>query len=101
MESFDVTSMQDKEADIEKENLSAFDIKGEKNTLSTSEKTENSFDGHLCMYECGKHLLHSMYEHICATHETTISKIKEIMEIFKYDIKDICSTNWDKQKLYW
>ena len=85
--------MKDKEADIEKETLSAYYIKGEKNTLSTSEKKVNSCDGYVCMYECGKHLLNSMYERICATHETTISKIKEIMEIFNYDIKDICSTN--------
>ena len=33
-----------------KQTLSAYDIKGEENTLITSEKKENSRDGFVCIY---------------------------------------------------
>ena len=38
-------------ADKDKQTLSAYDIKGEENTLSTSEKKEKSWDGYVCIYE--------------------------------------------------
>ena len=46
-----------------------------------------------CMYECGKHSLHSTYERAHAAHETTIIHMKNTVEIFNYEIKDISSTN--------
>ena len=47
------------------------------------------------MHECGKHILHSKSERACAAHETTISNIKEIVEILNYEINDTRSTNRD------
>ena len=71
----------DKEVDKHKENLSVYDNKGEEKTSITYEKKENSRDGYVHMYECGKHLFNPMYECACAAQETTISKMKEILEI--------------------
>ena len=42
-----------------------------------------------CVYI--KHLLHSMYERASAAHEMTVSQMKEIAEIFSYDINKIRS----------
>ena len=75
-----------KEVDKYKETLSANDIKGKEKTLSMSEKKEKSRDGYVCIYEYGKHLLHSIYERTCAAHDTAISQMKEIVEIFNYEI---------------
>ena len=55
--------------------LSAYDIKGEENTSSTFEKKEQERDGYVCMYEFGKHLLHSMYECACVAQEKAISML--------------------------
>ena len=52
-------------------------------------------DGYVCMYECGKYLLHSSYERRCAAREMTISKMKYIVEIFDSEINKIRSTNQD------
>ena len=85
----------DKEVDIDKETLSMYDIKGKEKTSSTSEKKEKERDGYVYMYECGKYLLHSSYDHAYAEDETTINQMKEIMEIFNSEIEEILSTNWD------
>ena len=45
------------------------------------------------MHECGKHLLHSTYELACAEHETTISHMKDIVEILNSKIKEIRPQN--------
>ena len=66
----------DTEVDKHKETLSVYNIKGEENILSTSEKKEKSRDSYVRMYEYRKHLLHSTYEYACAAQETTISKMK-------------------------
>ena len=49
------------------------------------------------MYEYGKNLSHSTYECLCVAHETTISHMKEIAEIFNSEINEIHSTNRDIQ----
>ena len=36
-----------------------------------------------------------MYEIACAEHEKTINQMKDIVEIFNLEIKEICSTNRD------
>ena len=51
------------------------------------EKKEKARGGYVHIYKCVKHLLHSMYERTCAAHETTIIKMKEIVEIFNSEIK--------------
>ena len=63
----------DGEVDRDKEASSAYYIKGKEKNYSTSEKKEKSRDGYVCIYECGKNLLHSTYERACASQETTIS----------------------------
>ena len=40
--------------DKNKQNLGAYDTKAKEKTLSTSEMKENTRDGHICIYECGK-----------------------------------------------
>ena len=50
--------------------------KGKENTSSTSEKKEKSRDGYVCMYECGKQLLHSKYERACAEKAVSISTME-------------------------
>ena len=42
---------------------------------------EKARDGYFCMYEYEKHLLHIMYKRMCIAHETTISKMNEIVDI--------------------
>ena len=49
------------------------------------------------MYECSKQLLNPTHEHACAAHGTTISHMKNIVEILNYGIKEISSTNQDMQ----
>ena len=77
--------------------MSDNDIKGEKNNSSTSEKKEKVHDGYVRMYKCGKNLLHSTYERACAAYETTISQMKEIVEILNSEIKQVHSTNQGMQ----
>ena len=60
-------------------------------TLSTSEKIEKVCDDYVRRYECNKHSFNSMYGHTYAEQEMTISKMKDIEEIYNYDIKEICS----------
>ena len=62
-------------------NSSVYDNKGEETTSGPSEKKEKSCDGYVCMYECGKHLFNSNYERTCVAQETTISKMKDIVDI--------------------
>ena len=52
-----------------------------KGTLITSEKEETARDGYFHMHKCVKKCLHSIYEQYCASQETTISMIKDIVDI--------------------
>ena len=63
-------------ADKVKQILSAYDTKGEEQTLITSENKDQACDGYVCMYKCGNHSLHSTYEQDCTAKETYTSKIK-------------------------
>ena len=47
------------------------------------------------MDEWGKYLFHSKYERACASQDTTISNMKEIVEIYKFEIEEICAINRD------
>ena len=67
--------------DNHKENSSVYDSNGKEKTSITSEKKEKARDSYVRMYECGKKLLHSTYRCACASHDTTKSKMKEIVEI--------------------
>ena len=62
-------------ADKDKQTSSAYDIRGKENTSRTSEKKEKAREGYVCIYECGKNLLHSAYEHACSAQKTTIIQI--------------------------
>ena len=77
--------------------MSAYNIKGEKKTVSTSEKKEKSQDGYVCIYEYGKQLLHLKYERTWWAKDSSISKMKDIMYIYSSDINKIRSTNQDMQ----
>ena len=74
-----------------------YDINSKEKTLSTSEKKENSHDGYVCMYECGKQLLYSMYERARTAQETNIRIMNNTVDIYNYEIKKICSTNRNMQ----
>ena len=50
------------------------------------------------MYECGEHFFHSTYECACAAQDTTTSKMKEIVEIYKTEIETIHSINRGMQE---
>ena len=63
--------------------------------MRRSENKEKARDGYVCMYECGENLSRSTYERACKLHKTTISLMKEIVEIFNFYIKEILSTNQD------
>ena len=73
--------MWDKEADKHKETLRAYDNKGEEKTSGMSEKKEKLSDDYFCMYQYDKQFFHSTYEHACAAQDTTISNMREIVEI--------------------
>ena len=64
-----------------------YDSKDKEKTLSTYERKEQACDGYVYMYECGKRLFNSTYELACAAQETTIHKMKEIVEIYNSEIK--------------
>ena len=64
--SIHVTHTCNKEINKHKENSSVNDIKEEWRTSRRSENTEETRDIYVCMYECGKHLLHSTYKYVCA-----------------------------------
>ena len=99
LDNINITNKFNKEAgkDKYKENLIENDIKDKKKTLKTSENIENARDGYVCIYLCGNHLLHLMYECACTAHDMTIVQMKDIGEIFNYEIKDIRSINRDIQ----
>ena len=78
-----------------------------------SKNKEKAHDGYIRMYEGVKYLLHSTYELTCAAHETNISKMKEIVEIFSSEKKgytfhkpihakyiDSCHKDPEKRTLY-
>ena len=88
LEIINVMTKCDNEACLNKKTLDKYYIKGEENILRYKSR-----DGYVCMYECCIHLLHSMYERACAAYQTTISHMKEIVEIFNPKINEICSTN--------
>ena len=72
--------------------MSAYDIKGEEKTPRTSKMKEKARGGYVCIYECGKKILQSTYEHAWAEQDTTISMMKEIVDIYSSEIKDIRTT---------
>ena len=81
--------------DKNNETSSAHDIKVKGNTLIAPEK-EIKVMLALCSHiRMGKNLLYSAYEQACAEYEMTISRMKEILEIFNSEIKEISSTNQD------
>ena len=82
-------------ADKDKQTLDAYGIRGKGKSSSTSENKEKARDGCVFIYECGKHLLYSMYEGTCVSKEANTSRMKGILEAFNYEIKEICSTNRD------
>ena len=62
-----------------KQTSSAYDIKGNANNLSTSEKKEKARDAYVCIYGYSKHLLYSTYGCACLAQEITISQIKGLV----------------------
>ena len=76
-----------KEADKDKDTSSEYHIKGKEKALSMYENKEKACDVYFFMYECGKKLLHSTHERACAAHDTPIDQMKEIVDIFNYEIK--------------
>ena len=69
-----------------KQTSSAYDIKGEENTLSTSKKKLKARDSDVCIYEYGKLFCTSTFKCACAAQEETISKMIEIMNMYKSEI---------------
>ena len=59
-----------------KQILSAYDIKSEKNYLSTSKKEKKARDGYFCIYECSNQLCTSTLKRAHAVKEMNISQIK-------------------------
>ena len=86
-ESLNVKNSCNNQADEHQETSSAYNIKGMENNLSASEKKEKDHGGYDRISECGKQLSHSTYERACAAQDMTISKMKDIVEIYKYEIK--------------
>ena len=76
--------------------MSAYAIKGEENTLSIYERKEKARDGYVYIYELGKLLRTSKYKRTCTSQEKTISKMKEIVDMYKYEIEEIHSINRDR-----
>ena len=60
---------------------------GKEKTLKISEKKEKARSGYVHTYQCGKIFFTSNFERAWAEQETTISKIKYIVDMYKYDIK--------------
>ena len=79
----------------EMQTLSEYNIKGEENTSSTDKNKEKTQDGYVRIYECGKIFFISTFESVCAEQETTIRKMKEIMDMYKYYIEEIHAINLD------
>ena len=80
-------------ADKDKQTSIAYDIKGGGNTSSTSEKKEKARDGYVCIYECGKQFCTSTLKCACA--------VKEMLESFNYERKELHTANQYLQNLYW
>ena len=95
MEIINVRIACNKEAGKRKEISSEYDSKGQEKNPRTSEKKEKTRDGQVCMYECGNHLLYLTYERACVSQQKTISNMKEIVEIFKSEIKERRHKNRD------
>ena len=72
-----------------KHTLCMYDIKGYKNTESTSEKKEKAWDGYFNIYECSKLFCTSTLERVCEAQETVTSQIKEILESFNSKTKEL------------
>ena len=56
-------------------------------------KKEKARDGYVCIYKCSKLFCTSTYEHACTAKETNTSKMKEIVDINKYEIEEIYAIN--------
>ena len=96
-ESINVTTNCNKESDKHKEASSEYDINSKEKTPIMSEKKENNVLVMFRIYECGKYVLYSNYERACVEKYRTISKMKEIVDIFYSEIKEIRPTSRDMQ----
>ena len=67
--------------DRDKQTLSEYDIEGKEMTLSIYERNENSRDGYVCIYQCDKVFYTLTLECTYAAQETTISKMKDIVDM--------------------
>ena len=75
--------------------LSEYDIKGKEKTSGTSEKKEKARNCYVHKYKYGKRFWTLNYKCACAAQKTAISKMKEIVDMWKYDIEEINAINRD------
>ena len=68
-------------ADKYNQSSSLHAIKGKENTSSTYEKKEKPQGGYVHIYECGKLPCTSTFECMWSEQETTISKMKYIVDM--------------------
>ena len=62
-------------------------LRAKKRLQALLKRKKKALDGYVHMYEYGKDLLYSTYECACTAQETTISKMKDILYIYKSEIK--------------
>ena len=79
LESINVTSKYEKEANKYKETLGTYINKAKAKTSSTSENKEKPCDSYFSMYECGKNFLHSTYECAFTSKSIYISRMEKLM----------------------
>ena len=65
--------------------------------MSAYEKKDKTRDGYVWIYECVKLFFPLTFERACASQETTINNMKEIVHMYKSDIEEIHATNQDMQ----
>ena len=54
-----------------------------------SEKKENTCDGYVCIYECGKHFWRSTYERSYTVTDISTCQTEELIEKYKGNYEDI------------
>ena len=84
--------------DKDKHTMSAYGIEEEKKNPSTSEKKEKAQDRYDHLYEYGKLFCTSIFEGACVAQENFINKMKEVLDIYKYEIKELHVINWHMQE---
>ena len=80
LESININSTCNNEANKREENLSKYINESEENNLSTTENKEKARDGYFCMYEYGKQFFRSTYERACTAKVVSISKTEDLVE---------------------